>query len=106
MTHPDCGYSGGQRGHSVSVAGAHDGAVRADKSLLGATEQVQLRLMLHTELTFTREDPGLGVGGGRSQGGRQRRVPRRLLLLLRLHSAAQHGENRLLKIHLLSFNTI
>lgn len=65
--HPDCGNSGGQRGHRVSVAGAHDGTVRADEFLLGATEPVQLRFMLHTELTFTREDPGLGVPGGRGR---------------------------------------
>lgn len=101
-THPDCGYSGGQRGHSVSVAGAHGGAVGADELLLGATEPVQLRLMLHAELTLSREDPGLGVGG-RSGWARHRGVPRPLLLL---PSAAQHGENRLLTIHRPGFHRV
>lgn len=63
-SHPDCGDSGGQRGHSVPVAGALDGALTANKLLLGATEPIQLRFVLHTELTFSRKDPGLGVRGG------------------------------------------
>lgn len=82
-THPDCGDSGDQGGHSVSVAGAHDGAVRADEFLLGTAEPVQLGLVLHTKLTFAREDPGLCVGGGRSRrcrsaagGARHLGVPR------------------------------
>lgn len=86
------------------MAGAHDGAVRADEFLLGAAEPVQLRLMLHAELTLPREDPGLGVGGGRSRRcGRHRGVPR---LLLALHTAAQHGENGQLTIHTTGFQSL
>lgn len=66
-THPDSGDSGGQRGHGVSLAGAHGGAVGADEFLLGAAEPVQLGFVVYTQLTLNRVDPGLGVGGGRSQ---------------------------------------
>lgn len=49
----------------VTETGAFIRAVGANEFLFGATEPVQLRLVLHTQLAFPREEPGLGVGGGR-----------------------------------------
>lgn len=81
-THPYSGHSVSQRGHGVALAGAHNSAVRTNHLLLRTTEPVELCLMLHTQITFTGEDPGLGIGGGRS---------RLRHLLPPLHVAAQRG---------------
>lgn len=81
-THPDCGHSLSQRGDSVALARAHHGALGTNDLLLGSTEPVELCLMLHAQITFTRKDSRLGIGGGRS------RVRH---LLPPVHVAAQRG---------------
>lgn len=82
----------------MPLAGAHDGAVRADELLLGAAKPGKSGFMLHTELLFTRGVPGPDVDGGRRVG-----IPRLLLLL---HTAVQHGGYGQLTVHTPGFYSL
>lgn len=108
LTHPDGRHPRGQRGHGVTVAGTHDGAVGADELLLGAAEPVQFGLVFYAEFTFPGEDSRLVVGGGQSHRvttttTAETRLRAVQSLLPGSSTTGHHSEDRLFTLHVFTF---